>query len=94
MQRIAFPVLALLFWSLQLPLYPSTASAAPLAILTEEFPPYNYTQDGRLRGISTDILRLMLAQAGMDAQADSFQVLPWSRAYQDVLSHPIPCSSP
>ena len=89
MQRIAFPVLALFLWALQLLLYrPAAVSAAPLAILTEEFPPYNYTEDDRLRGISTDILRLMLAQAGMDVPAQSFQVLPWSRAYQDALSHP------
>jgi len=89
MQRIAFPVLALLLWALQLLLYrPCAVSAAPLAILTEEFPPYNYTEDGRLHGISTDILRLMLAKAGMDVPVESFQVLPWSRAYQDALSHP------
>jgi len=89
MQRIAFPVLALFFWALQFLSYPhAAASAAPLTILTEEFPPYNYTEDGRIRGISTDILRLMLAEAGMDASAQSFQVLPWSRAYNDVLTHP------
>lgn len=89
MQRIAFPVLALFFWALQLTLYrPAAVSAAPLTILTEEFPPYNYTEDGHIQGISTDILRLMLAEAGMDVPVESFQVLPWSRAYQDVLSHP------
>lgn len=89
MQRIAFPVLALFLWTLLLLSYPhAVASAAPLTILTEEFPPYNYTEDGRVRGISTDILRLMLAEAGMDVPAQSFQVLPWSRAYQDVLSRP------
>jgi len=89
MQRIAFSVLALFLWALQLLLYrPVTASAAPLTILTEDFPPFNYTEGGRLRGISTDILRLMLEEAGMEAQAQPFQVLPWSRAYQDALSHP------
>lgn len=89
MQRIAFPVLALFLWTLQFTLFcPAPASTGPLTILTEEFPPYNFTEDGRLRGISTDILRLMLAEAGMDVPVESFQVLPWSRAYNDVLSHP------
>ncbi|MFP5221067.1 MAG: substrate-binding periplasmic protein [Acidobacteriota bacterium] len=69
-------------------MHPPTASAGPLTILTEEFPPYNYTEDGHLRGISTDILLLMLAEAGMDIPVESFQVLPWSRGYNDVLSRP------
>lgn len=89
MQRIAFPILALFFWALQHLSSPhAAASATPLTILTEDFPPYNYTEDGRVRGISTDVLRLMLAEAGMDVPAQSFQVLPWSRAYQDALSRP------
>lgn len=64
--------------------------AAPknLTILTEELPPFNFlTQDG-VRGISTDILHLMIVHAGLQDHTDDIQVQPWARAYNTVLSKP------
>ena len=57
-------------------------------VLTEEFPPYNFTQDGTVRGISTDILVKTLLAAGFPAEAERFQVLPWARAYNQTLHNP------
>ncbi len=64
------------------------ANGLPLTILTEEFPPYNFTQDGSLKGISTEILEMTLREAGFSLPSKDFQVLPWSRAYQEALTLP------
>lgn len=55
------------------------------SVLTENFPPFNFEQDGKLQGFSTDILELMLKTAGSRLTRADFAVLPWSRAYQATL---------
>jgi len=58
----------------------SRAHAAPaLRILTEEYPPYNFTQDGVVTGLGTEVVEAVLAQLGMRA---AIQSLPWARAYE------------
>lgn len=56
-----------------------TAAPAPgtIRVVTEEFPPYNYTEDGIVKGISTDIIRRVLKELNMKIEIES---LPWSRA--------------
>lgn len=54
------------------------ASGEPLKVVTEEYPPYNYTENGRLTGLSTEIVQAALAAAQLQGQ---FQSLPWARAY-------------
>lgn len=51
----------------------------PLRVLTEELPPYNFQEAGKLTGFSTDIVRAVLAEAQLEAQ---FELLPWARAYE------------
>lgn len=52
--------------------------AQELRILTEEFPPYNYSESGQPKGLSTDVVRAALAKAGLTAEPE---FLPWARAY-------------
>ncbi len=59
------------------------ASGQTLKVVTEEFPPYNYTENGRLTGLSTEIVQAALAAAQLQGQ---FQSLPWARAY-DIAQH-------
>lgn len=47
-------------------------------ILTEEFPPYNFTEDGKINGISTEIVREILSRMN---HPDNLKVLPWVQAY-------------
>ncbi|MBA1202788.1 transporter substrate-binding domain-containing protein [Pseudomonas capeferrum] len=56
---------------------------APLRIVTEELPPYNMTQDGKVTGMSTEVLQAVLKEAGVHA---SIQVMPWARAYELALN--------
>ncbi|UAA38293.1 transporter substrate-binding domain-containing protein [Paraneptunicella aestuarii] len=54
------------------------AYAETLEVVTEETPPLQYMVDGELRGRSTEIVRDVLATAGLEA---NFKVYPWARAY-------------
>lgn len=59
------------------------AAEAPLRIVTEELPPYNMTQDGKVTGMSTEVLQAVLKEAGVEAP---IQVMPWARAYELALN--------
>ena len=61
--------------------YVKSGSDSAFRILTEEFPPYNYTEDGKIMGISTEIVREILGK--MDYQ-DNIEVLPWSDGYSKI----------
>jgi polar amino acid transport system substrate-binding protein len=52
--------------------------AAALMLLTEENPPFSFTDKGKLQGSATEVVRGMVARAGVPA---SFEVLPWDKAY-------------
>lgn len=58
---------------------PEPASEPEFRIITEQFPPYNYTDDqGRLVGISTEIVQEMLTRLG---RVQTIEVLPWEKGY-------------
>ena len=61
-----------------------------ITFTTENYPPFNM-QDaatGRIVGISTDILRALVAQAGIPYR---ISFLPWQRAFNDALTKPLTC---
>ena len=55
-------------------------SLADIKYMTEEYYPYNYTEDGTLKGLSVDLLRLTWKELGLNPQP--IESLPWARAYQ------------
>jgi polar amino acid transport system substrate-binding protein len=54
------------------------APAAGLLLLTEENPPFNYTENGKLVGASTEIVARIASRAAIPVQTE---VLPWDTAY-------------
>ncbi|MEH6472585.1 MAG: transporter substrate-binding domain-containing protein [Halopseudomonas sp.] len=49
-------------------------------IVTEEFPPYNYTKNnGEIVGISTEIVREIVKRTG---HPDNIEVMPWEKGYR------------
>ncbi len=54
-----------------------------IQIVTEELPPYNMTEDGRLTGMSTEVVQAVLEAIGEQA---SIQSMPWARAYDIALN--------
>lgn len=66
-------------------LTPIGVSAAGLTAYTEEWPPYNYTEDGIIKGIASDVLRALCNDAKVDCR---ITVVPWARATNTVLNTP------
>ena len=61
------------------------AGAQKLVLMTEEYPPFNMTAaDGKLAGISTDIVRELMQEAKVDY---SLSVSPWMRAMTMAKTH-------
>ncbi|TXH94279.1 MAG: transporter substrate-binding domain-containing protein [Rheinheimera sp.] len=63
------------------PLY----AAAPLQLLTEHFPPYNYQDGDRITGINAEIIHRLCEITNTKC---SMQLYPWLRAYEYTLQNP------
>jgi len=59
--------------------------AADLTAYTEEWAPYNFTQDKKVTGIATDILRAACTEA---KRSCAFHMVPWARGYKLVSTTP------
>ena len=55
------------------------AEAGDIKIVTEDFPPYNYEENGEITGLSTKVVRAVLKELGMNPE---IRVYPWARAYK------------
>ncbi|MEM7377485.1 MAG: ABC transporter substrate-binding protein [Pseudomonadota bacterium] len=58
---------------------------ASLKFMTEEYPPYNYAENGQLRGISVDVVVEMFARVDSGHARSSIDMLPWARGYNLTL---------
>lgn len=56
----------------------SYAFAEKVTIYTEEFPPFNFTENGKIVGASTEIVNKIMVDAGVEFEIQS---LSWARAY-------------
>lgn len=76
------PTLCLLLWLAAGWVGLPVAQAEPLRIVTEEFSPYNMTENGKITGLSTEVVEAVLAEVGEPA---NIEVMPWARAYDLAL---------
>jgi len=60
-----------------------TEELPPLKVLTEEFPPFNYVKDGEVAGLSTEVVKAILTEAGISYEV---QVHAWKESYETALS--------
>lgn len=61
------------------------SALAKIEYLTESYPPYNYFENGELKGIAIDLLNEVLKQNDIEIQEVSIRLLPWPRAYKMLL---------
>jgi polar amino acid transport system substrate-binding protein len=61
-------------------------SLADIIYLTEEYYPYNYTENGTLKGLAVELLKQTWDQLGIPHQP--ITSLPWARAYQRLRLEP------
>lgn len=54
-----------------------------ITIYTEHFPPYNFREEGQIKGINHDIIKHACEQAGLKC---TFKMYPWQRAMALALS--------
>lgn len=52
-----------------------------IKILTEEYPPFNYTDKGKITGLGTEVVQAVLKEINVEGQ---FQSVPWARAYESA----------
>jgi polar amino acid transport system substrate-binding protein len=65
---------------------PSAPSAGDLTFYTEQFPPYNYLENGTLKGLSVELLEAVTEKTGTLVTRDQVHIVPWTEAYQTVLA--------
>lgn len=63
----------------------SAQDLSKLVVLTEEYPPYNYMEDGKVHGLSTEIVLQLLDRLGTGLTREDIRIVPWVRAYNEVL---------
>ncbi len=56
-----------------------------LIYYTEDYPPFNFRENGQVKGISVDLLREVAAMSGVDIPDSNIILLPWSRSYRSAL---------
>jgi polar amino acid transport system substrate-binding protein len=59
-------------------LWTGGAEAQQLTIYTEEFPPFNFTEKGKITGVSSEVVQGVMASTGMRYKIKS---LPWAQTY-------------
>jgi polar amino acid transport system substrate-binding protein len=57
-------------------------ASSQLQVVTEELPPYNMTVEGKVAGLSTEVVEAVLREMGV---APNIQAMPWARAYDLAL---------
>jgi polar amino acid transport system substrate-binding protein len=56
-----------------------------LQVVTEEYPPYNYSENGKVLGFCTDVVKEVLKRANIDHSIHSYS---WSKSYKMAQSQP------
>ncbi|WP_367989015.1 substrate-binding periplasmic protein [Vibrio sp. NTOU-M3] len=62
-----------------------SAQLNELTFITEEYPPYNYVENGRTQGIAVDLLLEASEVAGTPLKREEILVQPWARGYRSTL---------
>ncbi|WP_281544765.1 transporter substrate-binding domain-containing protein [Grimontia sp. SpTr1] len=69
------------FFALPLLIVSQLAMSQTFTVMTEDFAPFGYVENGELNGLSVDIVREVFAIVG---HPDDIEMLPWARAYKET----------
>jgi len=56
----------------------TSVMAQTFKIMTEEYPPFNYSDGGKLSGLAVEVMQAMVKKLG---HPEDIEMLPWARAY-------------
>ena len=65
---------------------PPASPANTLMYYTEQFPPYNYQENGTLKGIAIDLLTEITERTGSKVTSSQIHLVPWTEAYKAILT--------
>ncbi|MCL9783877.1 transporter substrate-binding domain-containing protein [Vibrio sp. S4M6] len=65
-----------------------SASVNDINWYTEEYPPWNYTENGELKGFYVDVLLDLWVKVGINKTKQDIRVLPWARGYHYLNTDP------
>ena len=57
-----------------------------LTFYTEHLPPYNYEENGNVKGLSVDLLEAISLRMGHQIPRENVQIVPWETGYQSALT--------
>ena len=78
-------ILAVLLLLSCMGLLPTARADETVSIVTEQYPPYNYVDQGKLGGLCTEVVQAVLHELKLKGD---FKLLPWARAYGTALRSP------
>lgn len=85
---LAISIIILLFLGTQGMADTQYDSADDLTWVTEEYPPFNFMDNGTVSGLMVEMVTAITRKAGDDLPKRTIRVLPWSIAYQTALKEP------
>jgi len=62
----------------------SFLQAQTFKVYTEQLPPYNFLENGRVIGSSTQLLKELLEKTGHNIYQDTINLVSWSRGYHEA----------
>ncbi len=86
MKRIT--LLFVLSIAFAIPCLLNASSLDNFTIMTEHYPPYNFEQDGQLKGFAIDVMVEILKRTHSKKTLKDIQLLPWARSYNDIQEKP------
>jgi polar amino acid transport system substrate-binding protein len=77
-KKLVWPLLALILIVRSAPAS-EKVSSPPLRIITEEWPPFNFSENGEIKGFSTEVVQLIMKELNLH---DHIEILPGGRGMQ------------
>jgi len=64
----------------------SQVEASRLKVITEDFAPFNYLENKKVTGFTTEIVKELIKRTGVLIERDKILLWPWKRAYDTALN--------
>lgn len=73
------------------PSYVSSQNIDDIVFITENYPPYNFKMDGKLQGISVELLLLIFQKLNATQSLNDITLKPWARGYNALVKKKNTC---
>ncbi len=85
---ISFITSLILIFCFSIPACTYSQSVGDINFITENYPPFNFVENGKLQGISVELLVLMLNKLKAKQTLADIHLKPWARGYNALLKNP------